>query len=109
LQFPAALAGLFAGTDVDKVLDWYTEDVVYEDVTMGHVSNGLDSVRKLVEFSFTKAPAQYEAVRSVTTDENYVIEWIMHPMELRGVSVGTLREGKISSNHDYWNGAAFKP
>jgi ketosteroid isomerase-like protein len=33
----------------------------------------------------------------------------MHPMELRGVSVGTLRDGRISANRDYWNGATFKP
>jgi hypothetical protein len=32
----------------------------------------------------------------------------MHPMGVRGVSVGTLQDGRIRSNRDYWNGAAYQ-
>ena len=31
-----------------------------------------------------------------------------HPIDVPGVSVGRLRDGKICSNRDYWNGAAYK-
>lgn len=31
----------------------------------------------------------------------------LQPMDVRGVSIGTLRAGKISTQRDYWNGAAF--
>jgi hypothetical protein len=36
------------------------------------------------------------------------VEWVLHPAKVVGVSVGSLRDGKISSNRDYWNGAAFQ-
>lgn len=31
----------------------------------------------------------------------------MQPMNVQGVSIGKLRDGKISEQRDYWNGAAF--
>lgn len=34
-------------------------------------------------------------------------EWVMHPMNVRGVAVGQLRDGKITVNRDYWNGAKY--
>lgn len=32
----------------------------------------------------------------------------MHPMNVRGVSIGQLRNGRISTQRDYWNGARFQ-
>jgi hypothetical protein len=53
--------------------------------------------------------ARYEVVASRTSDDSYAVEWVMQPMGVRGASVGTLREGRIASNRDYWNGAEFQP
>ena len=41
------------------------------------------------------------------TDTDFAVEWVMQPMNVRGVSIGTLRDGKIATQRDYWNGAAF--
>jgi uncharacterized protein (TIGR02246 family) len=99
------------GDDVEKVVDWMTDDVDIEDVTVGHHTTGKDAARKFVEASFRKVPdATYEVIVSRTSDDAYWIEWVMKArgVDVRGASVGTRRDGKISSNHDYWNGALFK-
>jgi hypothetical protein len=48
-------------------------------------------------------------VGSRTLGDAYRVEWVMQPMGVRGASVGTLRDGLIASNRDYWNGALFQP
>jgi ketosteroid isomerase-like protein len=95
--------------DIDKVLAWFTDDVLYEDTTIGHGAEGIGRMRKFVEASFRNVPdARFEFVRGHDNGEAYAIEWIMHPMGVPGVSVGQLRDGKICVNRDYWNGAAYK-
>jgi uncharacterized protein (TIGR02246 family) len=99
------------GTDADKVVSYMTDDVEMEDVTAGHLSHGKDAARKFFEVCLEKVPgARYEVVESRSFDDAYWVEWIMHvnAIAVRGSSVGTLRDGKIASNHDYWNGAIFK-
>jgi ketosteroid isomerase-like protein len=96
--------------DVDTIVKWVTDDVVFEDVTMGHVSRGRDKFRRFVELALQRVPdANYEVVELQTMGDTYWSEWIMQPMGVRGVSVGKTREGKISENRDYWNGALFQP
>jgi uncharacterized protein (TIGR02246 family) len=96
--------------DVDAIVKWVTDDIVFEDVTMGHVSRGRDQYRKFVEICFRRVPdAAYELVEIQTMGDTYWSEWIMQPMGVRGVSVGKTRDGKIAENRDYWNGAAFQP
>ena len=95
--------------DVEKVLAWFTDDCLYEDTTIGHGANGMKQMRKFVEASFRNVPdAKFEYVRGYGDDKGYSIEWIMQPMNVRGASVGQLRDGKITVNRDYWNGAAYK-
>jgi ketosteroid isomerase-like protein len=95
--------------DVEGVLEWVTDDVVYEDTTLGHKAEGKDQMRKFVEASFRNVPdARFELVRGHDDGDAYAIEWVMHPMGVRGVSVGTLQDGRIRSNRDYWNGAAYQ-
>ena len=95
--------------DVDTVMAFFTDDIVYEDTTIGHGGTGEKQVRKFVRGSFENVPdARFEYVGHLNTDTDYAIEWIMQPMGVRGVSIGKLRDGKISENRDYWNGAAYK-
>jgi ketosteroid isomerase-like protein len=99
------------GDDPDKVIAFMTDDVEIEDVTAGHFSHGSEAARKFVQVSFERVPdAVYEVVQSRSSDDAYWVEWVMHArgVDVRGASVGTLRDGKIASNHDYWNGALFK-
>jgi steroid delta-isomerase-like uncharacterized protein len=94
--------------DADKVLDFFTEDCVYEDTTIGHGAEGKRRLRRFVEASFANVPdARFEFVRGHDNGEAYAIEWVMQPMNVRGVSVGQLRDGKITVNRDYWNGAKY--
>jgi hypothetical protein len=62
-----------------------------------------------VAFSFKKAPATYEVVGFESLGDSYAAEWVMQPQGVRGASIGKLRDGKISENRDYWNGAEFQP
>jgi len=98
------------GTDTEAVVAFMTEDVEMEDVTAGHFSRGKDAFRKFFEVCLERVPdARYEVVESRTFGDSYWVEWIMHARgaAVRGSSVGTLRDGKIATNHDYWNGAVF--
>ena len=95
--------------DVEKVMAFFTDDIVYEDTTIGHGATGERRMRRFIEASFANVPdARFEYVRSHSTGEHYAIEWIMHPMAVRGVSIGTLRDGKICENRDYWDGNKYK-
>ena len=95
--------------DVEQVALWFTDDAFYADMTIGHSATGISQLRKFVAASFRNVPdARFEFVRGHADDTHYAIEWIMHPMNVPGVSVGSLRDGKICENRDYWNGAAYK-
>lgn len=95
--------------EVDNVLEWFTDDCVYEDTTIGHGAEGKKALGKFVNASFKNVPdARFEFVRGHDNGEAYAIEWVMQPMGVRGVSVGQLRDGKIAVNRDYWNGAAYQ-
>jgi ketosteroid isomerase-like protein len=99
----------WATLDIEKVMAFFHEDIVYEDTTIGHGAKGTKQMRRFVQGSFDNVPdARFEHVGHHSTGTDYAIEWIMHPMNVRGVSIGKLRDGKIIENRDYWNGAAFK-
>ena len=94
--------------DVDHVMAFFTDDIEYQDTTIGHGATGAKRMRRFVEASFANVPdARFEYVRHHTTGDHYAIEWIMQPMGVPGVSVGSLRDGKICANRDYWNGAKY--
>lgn len=96
--------------DVEGVISWMTEDVHFEDVGAGHVSEGRDAVRRFVEVCKRRVPdATYEVVRSHADERAYWVEWVMHArgVDVRGASVGRLADGRICFNHDYWNAQQF--
>jgi ketosteroid isomerase-like protein len=94
--------------DVEAVMAFFTDDIAFEDTTLGHGANGADQMRRFVAASFRTVPgARFEYVRHHSTGSEYAIEWIMQPMNVRGVSVGRLRHGKICEHRDYWDGAKY--
>ena len=98
------------GTDADAVAAFVTEDVEFEDVTAGHRCSGRHQFRRFVEICNERVPdARYEVVDSRLLGDAYWVEWVMQPMGVRGASVGSLRDGRIAANRDYWNGALFQP
>lgn len=96
--------------DGDAVAAFMTDDVEYEDVTLGHVFHGTDAVKTFVAESAAKVPGMsFDIVTSASDDEAYFAEWVMQPLGLRGTSVGIRRDGKIARNRDFWDGKAFQP
>jgi hypothetical protein len=94
--------------DVDAVMAFFTEDIEYRDTTIGHGASGAKQMRRFVKASFANVPdARFEYVRHHSTGEDYAIEWVMHPMGVAGVSIGSLRDGLICANRDYWDGAKY--
>lgn len=101
----------WGGTDSAKVVSFMTDDVEFEDTTMKHASSGKAKVQKFVDICFRMVPdVKYEVVEShLIGDDAYWVEWVMQPNNLRGASIGKVVDGRISYNHDYWNGLEFQP
>jgi ketosteroid isomerase-like protein len=94
--------------DLEAVLSFFTDDIVYEDTTVNHGATGAKQMRRFVQASFDNVPdAHFDYVGHVNTDTGFAVEWVMQPMNVRGVSIGKLRDGKICEQRDYWNGALF--
>jgi len=110
----------FNASGMEKLFSMYAEDVQFEDITFAHKCNGLGELKKF--FGAMAAPGAGE---NVFTANAYVgdanggtIEWTWQAKHagdflgipakgketnVRGVSVMTFRNGKIASQHDYWD------
>jgi ketosteroid isomerase-like protein len=96
--------------DLEAVLSFFTDDIEFEDTTLGSGARGLAKMRRFVQASFATLPdARFQYVGHLATETHFAVEWVMLPMKVRGVSIGTLRDGKISAQRDYWNGSKFSP
>ncbi len=109
---------LFAGWnshDPDKVVAAFTEDVVYEDVTAGHISRGRAEARKWAEGAFAVIESfKIEVVSSSFHNGRGVVEWVWSGTDkgllktgknfsVRGVSVFEVRRGKISRYKEFYD------
>jgi ketosteroid isomerase-like protein len=94
--------------DPERVIAFFTDDVSFEDTTLGHRVRGTERMRRFVQASFDRMPdARFDYVGHVATETDFALEWVMQPIQVRGLSIGTLRNGKISSQRDYWDGSKF--
>ena len=109
--------------DVDGLLSIFSADGRYEDMAIGHVSNGAQSMRDFFEYTFTVFPDfGIEFQRASADDTHGFLEWIMtgtHSGEVPGrppshksfrvpgVSVMLFENGLITSNRDFWNKGTF--
>lgn len=95
--------------DLDAIASWFDDDVVLEDVPTGHVARGLEEARAFVGGALKMAPgASYELISVLVDGEQFAAEWVMQPAGLHGASVGTLRDGKVATNRDFWDASALK-
>lgn len=95
--------------DAGRIAEWFSHDVVLEDVPTGHVALGEGEARAFVAAALVKVPgARYEVVSSQMSGDEFAVEWVMHPVGLRGASVGLLRDGKVAINRDYWSAGSFR-
>ncbi len=105
--------------DADQVASFYTDDVVYEEVTFGLKAQGQAEMRKLAAGFFAGVPdLKLEIVSSSSMGNRGSVEWVFSGTDValyktgkkfsvRGASVYELRGGKFSSNRDYYDSASI--
>ncbi len=105
--------------DPDKVVTFYTEDVVYEDVAYGIVNHGRSELRKFAAGFFEAVPdLKLEVVSSSVHNGHGVAEWVLSGTDtglyktgkkfsVRGASVFEMRGGKCLSNKDFYDFATI--
>jgi len=112
--------GSFNAAGLEKALGMYAEDAQFEDVTFAHKANGKAELRKF--FSEFVAPGAGEHVFTVTaysgSADGGAAEWTWQAKHasdflgapakgkqttVKGVSILTFKNGKIASQHDYWD------
>ena len=113
-------SSISSAAGMEKMGNFYAEDVQFEDVTFAHKENGLANLRKF--FSAFTTPNAGEHVFTVTAysggAEGGAVEWTWQAKHasdflgvpaagkqttVKGVSILTLKGGKIASQHDYWD------
>lgn len=111
--------------DIDSILEFFTEDGVYEDVAAARINRGKAEIRTFIEETFTVFPDFHLANDATPVggpDGRFGLEWTMtgthkgplgplpatnKSFSIRGASSGEIEDEKIKRNSDYWNLADF--
>lgn len=105
--------------DLDKVVAAYSDDIVYEDVPFDRLNDGPVEFRTWVAECFSIiGDFKIEATNTWIENGHGAVEWVWSgvdkdwfktgkPFSIRGVSVIEVRDGKISRNKDFYDGAAI--
>jgi steroid delta-isomerase-like uncharacterized protein len=110
--------------DVEKILSFYTDDCLYEDVALKRIVRGKAELRALLESVFTDIAGLKMDIKSVFSSGNWVAsEWTMSgrfihssfplliatgkSFRVRGATIFELSNDKISRNTDYLDVTAF--
>ena len=110
--------------EVEKILSYFTDDVVYEDVAMGIVNRGKNEVKDFCNSIFIGFPDFKIELKSIFVSVDWAAqEWVLSgtftnsvfglppatgkSASVRGISVEELRNGKISRNSNYYDMASF--
>lgn len=108
--------------DIDKCMTFFADDAVWEDVGIEHSFSGKDAIRQSWEDFFSAvSDCEMERTAFVVDENGYAFSWILrakvikpfgdfpisdHRIEIKGSSIGTVQDGKITWNCDYWNMAS---
>jgi ketosteroid isomerase-like protein len=96
--------GAWNECDHERIAEYLADDVVFEDVAHGHRHEGKAAASKAIRSACAALPpGAFELLVLHSTDTNWYVEWRMNPPGVQGISVGTLRDGKITLSRDYWN------
>lgn len=110
----------FAAKDVPAATACFTDDISYEDLAVQQIHRGKDAVSAFWDLYFAAAGDSFKAIQDslVVDDDGYSFEWTVsgvvdgsfgifsgtgQSFTIRGISTGSLREGLIAHNRDYWN------
>lgn len=116
-------AAAWKSHDIDRLLRLFTEDCVYEDVALGAVSRGHQELRDFAAQTFAILPDfNLQVTSQFICGSRGAIEWVMSGTQafavpgfpaqgesfsgLRAATIVEFRDGRISRNTDYWDGAA---
>ena len=93
----------------------FTSDVYYEDVTFGEISRGSEEAKKFAASFFADVPdLKVELENSFIAGTQCSIQWILSgtdkgvfktgkTFKVRGASIITVKDGKISRSVDYYD------
>ena len=110
--------------DMERVLSFCTDDVVFEEVPMEKVWRGKKEAKDFAKDTFTNFPDfKIEVKSGFSAGDQGAGEWVMSGtfansstpgmpatgkrFSVRGTSIIEFREGKISRESMYWNLASF--
>jgi steroid delta-isomerase-like uncharacterized protein len=109
--------------DIERVLALFTDDCLYEDVTMGVVNHGKGELKTFAELVFTVFPDfKIEMTSSFVSGKWAGGEWSMsgthqgampglpatgRRFSVRGATILELQSGKIRRCSDYWDMTTF--
>jgi steroid delta-isomerase-like uncharacterized protein len=116
-------ATAWSSHDVDRVLQLFADNCLYEDVPTGAVNTGKDALRAFAQFFFSVAPDfTVELSQRFETEKWAAGEWTMSGTQkgdmpnlpatgksfsIRGATILEIEHGKIRRCSDYWDMAAF--
>lgn len=117
-------AALHTSHEIDKLVDLFTDDIVYDDVPLGVVANGRAELKGFFEATMTALPNWAMTIVSAFADEQSgAAEWIMtgthvgdfpgYPasgkcLGVRASAIVKFSNGRISHWTDFWSLATFK-
>ncbi len=116
-------AAYWSAHDIEQLLSIFTDDCIYEDVTLGVVNHGKAELTSFARGFFTAFPDFHVELRShFDTGEWAAVEWSMSGthegdlmgtppthkfFSLRGMSAFELQGDKIRRCSDYWDFVTF--
>jgi uncharacterized protein (TIGR02246 family) len=109
------MVGAWNAHDGEKAAAFFASDGAWEDVSFGFRHEGRAPIVEMwsVATPTYSSDSQIELVSAIGDETGYGIEWRWYgthnesgrKYDIRGASIGRLRDGLIVEHHDYWNPA----
>lgn len=101
--------------NLERFLSFLAPEVTWEDVPSGHSFSGHDGVAQMCAIVADSYDVSLEVLGTVHDDERFAIEFASTltiaatgaTVTSRGVSTGTIADGRISSSRDYYDASAL--
>lgn len=105
--------------DTAKWATYFTADIYYEDVTFAEISHGMEEGKKFAAEFFESVPDLKLELENASFERNHgSIQWVLtgtdkgifktgKKFKVRGVSIITVTNGKISRSLDYYDSATI--
>ena len=121
--FVEEYAAAWSTRNVERILSFFTEDCVYEDVALGAVNTGKQELEAFLRATFAAIPDFHiEPKAAFAAGPHRANEWVMSGTQsgpfpgipatnkwfsVRGASIMEMEQDRIRRNTDYWSLAAL--